>query len=785
MATGLTAPYVYVAIAFASNPLDSPQVWTDITPYVQTIDTFTGRQHELNRVEAGTCIVLADNRDGRFDPDNSSSPYAPNVLVARRLRVQASWNLLTANQASLETNTTGWAALANCAISQGSVGLDGTHGLRMTSTAGGDMTATTPTGTSGWVAVPGTTYSLMGFPRSVVSVRACSVGVAWYNAAGAQIGSTTFGTTVNDATGSFPASGSQPLLNATAPALAAFGALVVKVAATGAGSEVHDWDELGVFPANGITAWDAGGVTDVWQGFIEKYEEVWPDAASADVKIHCTDFLKILNLFTLLAPYPATVLKDAPIAYYRLADSSGPVATDSSGNANNGTYLNSVTLGAATLVSDTSDKAITIAGDAGLVQLPPPVALSGTSDWSVEGFLATTNTTQGQFLFTQGVTGSSVTLGINSFGAGTAFSFVPGIGSAIISATATYDDGAPHHYVLTHSAAGAVTLYVDNVNVGSKSGGTGTIDAVIQPPAIGVGLTPSLAAPYVVDEVAIYSTVLSPTQVAAHYSAALGWPNDLSGARIGHMLDFIGVASADRSLDAGLSTIQPLASRAGGLSHCQEVAATENGLLFVSPSGVLTFFQRDHIIVTPSSKNSQATFGNNGTTELPCNPGTAPGTDDLDLWTGAQVARTGGQIANVTNASAATTFVPRILVPAAYINTSDLECTAAAQYLTNRYSHQQSRIASLSFKPYSSPGLMYPQALHRRLWDRITLNWTRPGRVGPRFTLVALIEGISQHYEKQKSWQTTYALSPADPTAYMIWDDAVFGFWDQGYDWSY
>lgn len=773
MATGLTAPYVYVGIAFASNPLDSPQVWTDITPYVQTIDTFTGRQHELNRVEAGTCIVLADNRDGRFDPDNSSSPYAPNVLVARRLRVQASWNLLTANQASLETNTTGWAALTNCAISQGSVGLDGTHGLRMTSTAGGDMSATTPTGTSGFVANPGTTYSLMGFPRSVVSVRACSVGVAWYNAAGAQIGSTTFGSTVNDATGSFPASGSQPVLNATAPALAAFGALVVKVAATGAGSEVHDWDELGVFPANSITAWDAGGVVDIWQGFIEKYEELWPDVSSADVKIHCSGFLKILNLFTLLAPYPATVLKDAPTGYYRLNDPTGStVAIDSSGNNNPGSYVGTLTFGVTSPIQDSTAKAITDPSASNGIQTT--VATPGTGPFSVEFWI---NGAPPAGIASQDVAGAAFTY--SSGGGGSLRFTVPGISNASISPA--LGGGVWHHVVGTWDGTTS-KVYVDTVLGGTTGTGTETSRSSV-PWSLGVGS--NIGASYT--ELAIYNgTALSTARVSAHYAAGLtAWANDLSGTRIGRVLDAVGVAAGDRSLDAGLSTIQALTTGAGALSLCQDVSNTENGLFFENPSGGLSFYQRDHVIVTPSSKTSQATFGNNGTTELPCNPGTAPGTDDLDLWTGAQVARTNGLIANNLNAAAGVTFVQRILVPSAYINTSDLECVAAAQWLTNRYAHQQSRIASLSFKPYSSPGLMYPQALRRRLWDRITLNWTRPGRVGPRFTLVALIEGISQHYEKQKSWQTTYALSPADTTAYMIWDDPVYGFWDQGLDWSY
>jgi len=55
---------------------------------------------------------------------------------------------------------------------------------------------------------------------------------------------------------------------------------------------------------------------------------------------------------SLLAPAPAhadyasTVLSDSPLAYYKLGETSGTVATDSSGQGKNGTYVNGVSLGA-------------------------------------------------------------------------------------------------------------------------------------------------------------------------------------------------------------------------------------------------------------------------------------------------------------------------------------------------------------------------------------------------------------------------------------------------------
>src|SRR5262249_13962061 len=58
--------------------------------------------------------------------------------------------------------------------------------------------------------------------------------------------------------------------------------------------------------------------------------------------------------YTIGAPatYASTVLADSPAAYWRLGESSGSSAADSSGNANGGSYSGSVTLGAPALITD-------------------------------------------------------------------------------------------------------------------------------------------------------------------------------------------------------------------------------------------------------------------------------------------------------------------------------------------------------------------------------------------------------------------------------------------------
>jgi hypothetical protein len=78
-----------------NDPLATPTWAADITSYVRSWSTQRGTQRELQRVEAGTASIVLDNRSGRFTPMNTSSPYYPNLLPMRRIRIRATWNSVT------------------------------------------------------------------------------------------------------------------------------------------------------------------------------------------------------------------------------------------------------------------------------------------------------------------------------------------------------------------------------------------------------------------------------------------------------------------------------------------------------------------------------------------------------------------------------------------------------------------------------------------------------------------------------------------------------------------
>ena len=87
-------------IAFDSNPLDSSQVWTDVSAYLRNFDTSRGRISQLAEFQTGTASVTLDNRDNRFSPNQSTYYYdATNgrtkIQPLKRLRIRAEYDSTT------------------------------------------------------------------------------------------------------------------------------------------------------------------------------------------------------------------------------------------------------------------------------------------------------------------------------------------------------------------------------------------------------------------------------------------------------------------------------------------------------------------------------------------------------------------------------------------------------------------------------------------------------------------------------------------------------------------
>lgn len=86
--------------------------------------------------------------------------------------------------------------------------------------------------------------------------------------------------------------------------------------------------------------------------------------------------------------FDSTVLADSPVAYLKLADTSGTIAADTSGNGHTGTYHN-VILNQTGLISGEADKATAFNGTTSYVDLGNPAALQIVGQIAIEAIVNT------------------------------------------------------------------------------------------------------------------------------------------------------------------------------------------------------------------------------------------------------------------------------------------------------------------------------------------------------------------------------------------------------------
>lgn len=187
-----------------------------------------------------------------------------STLARCALAVQGRDNLLSLNQSSLETDTSGWFVGANCTLARSTVqAANGSASLSMTAVAGANMSA----GASSGTLVAGSAYLIVASARAAVTARQVGVRIDWTGASG------YISTATGVATADNTAGWRQAALVAVAPAGATGGNVVVTIFGASAG-EVHYVDRVGIIPLGdtdeygyGTNLLDNGGFengTDGW-----------------------------------------------------------------------------------------------------------------------------------------------------------------------------------------------------------------------------------------------------------------------------------------------------------------------------------------------------------------------------------------------------------------------------------------------------------------------------------------------------------------------------------------
>ena len=251
-------------------------------------------------------------------------------------------------------------------------------------------------------------------------------------------------------------------------------------------------------------------------------------------------------------------------------------------------------------------------------------------------------------------------------------------------------------------------------------------------------------------------------------ASAVSFAEELSGTRIGHVLEALGFdASVWCDLDAGQSVMaasEDLAS-VNPLEHINLVTEAEFGRFFVSREGKFTF--RDRHSVYLDFLSPVVTFR-----DLPVSGSEIPYRIDgvLEhaedkLFNRVKITIPSGEIVDVADEDSIDDHFERVFERSwPYANPNDAE--SAAHYILGRSVEHTLRVPTLTVFPVSSPSILWPLVLAREIGERVRFRY-QPEGGGTEIDQEMIVEGIG-HEIAPRSHAVNFQLTQADPNDYWI-----------------
>jgi hypothetical protein len=518
-------------------------------------------------------------------------------------------------------------------------------------------------------------------------------------------------------------------------------------------------------------------------GHSNGFPTTWPVGRStiAFSELSSTDRLKRLGqIGELRSMLEEEILRDAPACYYPLSEpdgatSAGSIAVPPAAAATDwpfGLGGGSVTFGEGTGPGTDGLTAAMFGPQSqtsGRFLRANPVNVNTISSDAVtlECFFNTSAVPSPNAMamaaLTSGPGDDAVILGIWLGGQVQAFVIADGVGKFGNMSPAAYNDGHTHHAAVTLTRSGGtvtVRLYVDGVQRQTGTFLQGALGTFSQLDIGGYHVGANFA-PYngTLSHVAAHPTALAASRLATHWQAgSTGLTGERTDQRIARVADWIGLPTVDRDLDVGDKTMGAQ-STAGKqpLDVMREAAAVEQGVLFISPAGKLTFHRlsRRYNRTTPDLTLDCAAKGH-------IQVGlTLPG-DDFGLVNDMEVSRPGGAVQRARNQASVDDYGlyrDSLEIPAA----SDNDAQAVANWRVGNYGTPRSRIpnltVSLSRLHTVSPSLV---AAIMRLEISSLVRLNNLPTQAPGTSVDVFVEGWTETIDPAGGWAIELNCSPAD-----------------------
>jgi len=252
-----------------------------------------------------------------------------------------------------------------------------------------------------------------------------------------------------------------------------------------------------------------------------------------------------------------------------------------------------------------------------------------------------------------------------------------------------------------------------------------------------------------------------------------GYAQELSGTRVGNVLDDVGWPAGARDLDIGQSQMQATGAIADkkAMSHLFTVQDSELGIIYVAGNGDVQFEDRYHRLKAPHTV-SQAIFGD----DLGENyyHDVEPDYDDQFIYNDIRITRDGGTQQPASDAPSKTAYGPNTYSKTGLLMTTDNEALDQAQYLLKMFKDPLLRPSTLKILGERDPANLWPKLLGYDISTRITLRLNQ-ATIDKDF----FIEGVTHDINvKDGTWGVSWELSNVDEQQY--WALGVAGLGELG-----
>jgi len=248
-----------------------------------------------------------------------------------------------------------------------------------------------------------------------------------------------------------------------------------------------------------------------------------------------------------------------------------------------------------------------------------------------------------------------------------------------------------------------------------------------------------------------------------------------SGSLINSILNSntVKFSAADRDIETGVSTMQALSNITDNtLSILQTIERSENGLLFMSKSGKLTFKNRH----TTFPSSASMTFSDDGS-DIPYNSVDYIN-DDNEIYNVINLTRTGGTTQTKEDTGSQLKYLIRTLTRTGLLNDNDAEVSDAALFLLGKFKDALLRFDNLEVNLKDIGTSSQNSILASEVGDIVNVELSPPGSGSPsQIVSLEILDSITYSVTPD-TFKVNYKLSKADQQAFMRLDNTLFGILD-------